>query len=391
MDHPQSAIEAARAQFPITQKRVYFDIANMGSPPERVTSALARYFAALQDRGGDKGAWLAEIEATRRKASTLLGCAPGELAFCKNTSEGLNIAANAIAWRPGDNVVLPAREHPNNVFPWLNLRQRGVEIRLVPEAGEWIDAALLAPHIDARTRVIAVADVTFHPGQRNDVAGIAALCRAKGVHLVVDGVQAVGLLDVDLHKLGVAMWAASAHKGLLTPHGIGLFYCRGDLIPQMAPAYLARASMTPDPIEDHVVRNTNAVPRADARRFEIGNFNYSGVYALSAALDVILGVGIQTIERHVLSLGEYLTDQLAARGIARLGPRDPARRSQICVFDMPGDGWVEYLADNDVVVSGRLGSLRVSLGLTSTTAEVDRLVALVDRRLADRSVAGSGR
>ena len=387
MDHPHGVLEAARVQFPITQKRVYFDIANMGSPPAPVTAALTGYFAALQERGGDKAAWLAEIEATRRKAATLLGCEPGELAFVKNTSEGLNIAANAIAWRPGDNVVLPAREHPNNVFPWLNLRQRGVEVRLVPEAGEWVDAGMLAPHIDARTRAVAVADVTFHPGQRNDVAGIAALCRARGVQLVVDGVQAVGLLDVDLHALGVAMWAASAHKGLLTPHGIGLFYCRRDLISQMAPAYLARASMTPDPQEDHVVRNTNAVPREDARRFEIGNFNYSGVYALSAALDVILGVGMGTIERHVLGLGEYLTDELAARGIARLGPRDPKRRSHICVFDMPGDGWVEYLAEHDVVVSGRLGSLRVSLGLTSTKAEVDRLLALVDRRMAE----GSGR
>ena len=383
MDRPHDALEAARAQFPITRERIYLDIANMGSPPEPVTKALASYFGALQTRGGDKAAWLAEIETTRAKAATLLNCAPAEIAFCKNTSEGLNIAANAIAWRPGDNVVLPAREHPNNVYPWLNLRQRGVEVRLVPEAGEWIDADLIAPHIDARTRVVAVADVTFHPGQRNDVAGLAALCRAKGVHLVVDGVQAVGLLGVDLAKLGVAMWAASAHKGLLTPHGIGLFYCRRDLIEQMAPAYLARASMTPDPLEDHVVRNTNAVPRADARRFEIGNFNYSGVYALSAALDVILDVGIATVERHVLGLGEYLTDQLAARGIARLGPRDAARRSHICVFDMPGDGWVEYLARHDIVVSGRLGSLRVSLGLTSTQEEIDRLIALVDRRLAE--------
>ncbi|MGH9807420.1 MAG: aminotransferase class V-fold PLP-dependent enzyme, partial [Terriglobia bacterium] len=157
-------LKAAREQFMITKNRIYFDIANMNSPPECVIKTLATYFAAVQERGGDKSAWLAEIELARRKAATLLGCDASEITFCKNTSEGLNIAANAINWLPGDNVVLPAHEHPNNVFPWLNLRHRGVEVRMVPETKDWVDADTLKPFVDARTRVIAVADVAFHPG-----------------------------------------------------------------------------------------------------------------------------------------------------------------------------------------------------------------------------------
>ena len=353
----------------------------MNSPPLGVTDTLAQYFAGMQERGGDKIAWAEKITSTRHKAAALLGCDPAEIAFCRNTSDGLNTAANAIDWLPGDNVVLPASEHPNNVFPWLNLRHRGVEVRLVAGTAEWVDADVLAPHVDARTRVVAVADVSFHPGQRNDLDGIAALCRRHGAYLVVDGVQAVGSLDVRLRDRGIAMWAASAHKGLLAPHGIGLFYCRRDLIPAMHPAYLARNGLVPGAADDHFVEKPDAPLRDDACRFETGNLNYSGIHALAAALDLILSVGISTIERHVLDLGDYMTAQLQRRGIARLGPPARDRRSSICAFTFPGDGWVEYLRQNRIIVSGRRGAIRISLGLYNTQAEVDEFISVIDRRL----------
>jgi selenocysteine lyase/cysteine desulfurase len=353
----------------------------MNSPPICVTDALAQYFAGMQERGGDKIAWAEQITSTRHKAGALLGCDPGEIAFCRNTSDGLNMAANAIEWLPGDNVVLPASEHPNNVFPWLNLRHRGVEVRLVPGASEWVDADLLTPYVDARTRVVAVADVSFLPGQRNDLDGIAALCREQGSYLVVDGVQAVGLMDVRLRDRGIAMWAASAHKGLLAPHGVGLFYCRRDLIPAMRPAYLARNGVIPGAADDHFVEKPDAPLRDDACRFEIGNLNYSGIHALGAALDLILGLGIGTIERHVLDLADYMTAKLAQRGIARLGPSARERRSSICAFTFLGDGWIEYFRQNRIVVSGRRGAIRVSLGLYNTREEVDEFISVIDRRL----------
>jgi len=374
------ALDAAREQFPITKHKLYFDLANMNSPPRCVTQAIASFHAAMQERGGDKRAWMAEIESTRRKAATLLGCDAREIAFCRNTFDGLNIAANAIDWRPGDNVVLPTDEHPNNVFPWLNLRRRGVEVRLVPVSRPWVDADAVAPFVDARTRVVAVADVSFHPGQRNDLDSIAALCRDKRALLVVDGVQAAGLMDVRLADRGIAMWAASGHKGLLSPHGMGIFFCRRDVIADTRPAYAARNSVVPGAADDHFVERPDAPLRDDAVRFEIGNYNYSGTYAMSAALDLILGVGIREIERHVLALGRRLTEQLAARGIARIGPDRADRRSSICAFDFPGDGWVDYLARKHVVVSGRRGAIRISLGLYNSFDEIDELVAIVDGR-----------
>lgn len=373
-------LERTREQFPIIGSDIYLDTANGSLPPLCVSSAVARYYDSLQNHGGDKTAWRSEVEAVRRKASDLLGCDESELAFCKNTSEGLNIAANAIAWQRGDNVVVPGNEHPNNVYPWLNLRRLGVEVRLVPVEGE-CDADALRPYVDGRTRAVTIADVSFHPGQRNDLDSIAALCDEKRAHLVVDGVQSAGLLDARLAERGIAMWAASGHKGLLSPHGMGLFYCRKDLIKNLWPVYLARAGTQPASSDDHVVPGPEFRLRDDARRFEIGNYNFSGTYAMSAALDLILGVGIDVIERHVLGLGEYVTAKLARHGIARIGPSVAERRSSICAFDFPGGGWVRYLAEHRIIVSERRGAVRVSMGIHNSRTELDEFVSVVERRI----------
>lgn len=375
-----NAVEKARKQFPIASKRIYLDIANMNSPPACVTERLSAFFAQMQETGGNKPAWMQEISEVRQRAAKLLECEPSEIAFCKNTSEGLNAAANAVDWQPGDNVVVPSNEHPNNIFPWLNLRRRGVEVRLVPEPAGVVDAGVLEPFVDGRTRVISVADVSFHPGQRNDLQSIAELCRKHSALLVVDGVQAAGLLTVKLRDSGIAMWAASGHKGLLSPHGIGLFYCRNTVARTLHPAYVARAGMKALPQDDHTVRTPDIDLQEDARRFEIGNFNYSAICAMNAALELILDVGISNIERHVLELGGYLSNKLAERKVELLGPQDRRFRSGICVFNLPGEGWIEYFAANGVVLSGRRGSIRCSLGMYNTFEEIDTVIELIDRR-----------
>jgi selenocysteine lyase/cysteine desulfurase len=374
------AIKEARKQFPIATKRIYLDIANMNSPPTCVTERLRTFFAEMQDPGGDKAAWMDEIASTRQRAATLFECEPSEIAFCKNTSEGLNAAANAIDWQPGDNVVVPSNDHPNNVFAWVNLRRRGVDVRLVPEPTGVIDAATLEPFVDRRTRVISVADVSFHPGQRNDLQSIAELCRKHSSLLVVDGVQAAGILTVKLRDSGIAMWAASGHKGLLSPHGIALFYCNDAVVRTLHPTYVARAGMKAHTLQDHTVRSRDIDLHDDARRFEIGNFNYSAICAMNAALKLILDVGIANIERHVLALGSYLSDRLAERNIDLLGPKDQRFRSGICVFNLPGDGWVEYFAANGVVLSNRQGSIRISFGMYNSFEEIDHVIALIDKR-----------
>jgi selenocysteine lyase/cysteine desulfurase len=229
----------------------------------------------------------------------------------------------------------------------------------------------------------------FHTGQHNDMVRLAQFCRERDIKLIVDGMQSAGVFPVDVKKLGIAMFAAGAHKGLLTPQGVGIFYCEHSLAQTLEPAYCALSSLA-DPPADYVMGSQPLEFADGAMRFDLGNFNHAGAHALSASLDLILGIGVPAIAEHVLSLGDRLIQHLDELGIELVGPRERERRSHIYVLAVPGDTWLEYFAQNDVRVSQVPGGIRVSFAMFNTVGDVDRLADVLRRGLISRSVRRAG-
>ena len=144
------------------------------------------------------------MASARERFARLIRAKPAEIAVTKNVTEGLNIVANAIDWRPGDNVVVCAElEHPNNIYLWLSLRERGVQVRAVPARNGAIDTQAMVDAIDSDTRILSVASVTFAPGFRTELAALGRACRAAGVLFLVDGVQSCGILDIDVDECAI--------------------------------------------------------------------------------------------------------------------------------------------------------------------------------------------
>ncbi|MFD6291508.1 aminotransferase class V-fold PLP-dependent enzyme [Streptomyces sp. NPDC060205] len=372
-----------RAQFPAADKLLYLDSAHQTPLSRPVRAALDAFYDQALLTAGPKKDWLTRVEEVRVRLATFLGVGAQEIAFTKNTSEGLNIAAHGVPWEPGDHVLLLEGEHPNNAYAWLNRRQHGLEVRLIPQDKKWADAYTFAPHIGERTRAIAVSHVMFHSGQRNDIAAIAGLARRHGVEVVVDAMQSVGVLEVDAHALNVSALASGCHKGLLVPQGLGFLHTPRDGA-RLPPTYVAAAGVAnaradlvagPDPVELH----------ADAHRFEIGNFNLPAIHALGAALDLLEGVTTARIEEHVLSLGDQLMARLDDLGITLAGPTERERRSHIYVLELTEPGWPEYFAAANVRLSPVRDGIRVSFGLYNTADDVERFSDILRRGLARRT------
>ncbi|MFE9438215.1 aminotransferase class V-fold PLP-dependent enzyme [Streptomyces sp. NPDC006602] len=378
-----SAIDIAnlRTLFPAAAEGLYLDAAHQTPLSLPVRAGLDAFYDQALNTAGPKKRWLARVEEVRGRLAAFLGAGPHEIAFTKNTSEGLNIAAHGLRWEPGDNVLLLEGEHPNVAYAWLNRRPQGLEVRMVPQdrAKKWADADTFAPYLDARTRVIALSHVMFHSGQRNDVAGISQLARRHGSEVVVDAMQAVGILEVNARALGVSALASGCHKGLLVPQGLGLLYTPYET-EMLRPTYMALAGVA-NPDEHIVVGAGNVEPRTDAQRFEIGNFNLPAIHALGAALDLIEGVGVSDIERHVLDLGDQLIAHLDALGIGLTGPVEREHRSHIHVLDLPGPWWADFLAAEGLRVSPVREGIRVSFGLYNNADDVDRLADVLRRGL----------
>jgi cysteine desulfurase/selenocysteine lyase len=377
-----SDIATLRGDFPVTRRLLYFDAAHQAPLSATVKAALDAFYRQGLETGGPKALWLARVEEVRARLAKLIGAEACEIAFTKNTSEGLNIAANALPLAAGDNVVLVEGDHPNAAYAFLNVRAKGVELRFVPIAGETVTAASLASAIDARTRVIALSHVTFHAGHVFDIAGIGRLCASSGIHLVVDATQSVGVLPIDVSALRASMVAFGCHKGLLVPQGLGVLYVSKSL-PELKPAYLALASLAHPP-PDLVASGDNVLLKPGAGRFEIGNYNLPGIHALGAALDLIEGIGVSAITSHVLALGDRLLRHAHELGIGIVGPQARHCRSHIYVLALPASEWLEYFDRTNVRVSPERDGIRVSFALFNSREEVDRLADIIGRRLRRR-------
>lgn len=372
-------VEAVRREFPVTERMLYLDSAHQTPLATSIKHALVRFYQEGNELGGPKPVWMARVEQVRERVAALLNASSAEIAFTKNTSEGMNIAANAIPFAPGDNVLLVEGDHPNNAYAFLNLGRKGVEVRFVPLDGTTADGATFAPHVDERTRAVSLSHVTFHAGHRFDLASVGAFCAEKGLYLVVDAMQSTGVVPLDAGAVGATVIGSGCHKGLLVPQGLGILYCRAGH-EELLPAYMAMSSLA-DPPADYIARPDNMAIRSDACRFEIGNYNLADIHALAASLDLLERIGISNIEAHLYDLGDRLIAHLDEQGIGLVGPRERRARSpHIYVLELTGDGWLEYLASEGVRVSPERDGIRVSFGLFNVESDVDQFAAIVRRR-----------
>jgi selenocysteine lyase/cysteine desulfurase len=376
-------VNAVRKEFPAVDRIVYLDSGFQTPLARPVKAAIELFLHEGLETAGPKSVWLDRVEQTRAKVARFLGVSAGEIAFTKNTSESMNIAANALPLRPGDNVLMIHGDHPNNAYAFLNLTRKGVDIRFIPMT-EIVDAESFQAFIDEKTRAISMSHVTFHAGHRFDIEAIGALCRQKELYFIVDAMQSIGVVPIDAKAVGAAFIGAGSHKGLLVPQGLGLLYWDKSL-KDLKPTYLAAASLAEIPA-DLIACPDKLTLSPTARRFELGNFNLPAIHALNASLDMIEQIGVQSIQDHCFDLGDYLIARLDELGVRLVGPRERHHRApHIYIVGLPAADWLGYFEENGVRVSPERDGIRVSFGMFNTSADIDRLIELVRRRRLGRS------
>jgi len=373
----ETRLKRLREEHPVTERYAYLNHAAVAPLPRR---AVQRMAAMAEDVSltGDQH-WAARNEETERVrglAARILGARdPREVSFCENTSTGLSyIAEGFVDWQPGDNVVGAALDFPSNVYPWMRLSDQGVEYRRIPERDGRVDDGEVISRIDGRTRMVALSWVQYASGYRCDLARIGRACRERGALLVVDVIQGLGALELNVERELVDAAVGASHKWLLGPEGIGLLYVSDRIVERIRPTRSGWRSMRDQLAwtEFHVDFNEGA------KRFESGTLNAYGITALGASLEILLEVGMNEVERRILSLADRAAIGLAERGWQVISSRAKGETSGIVTAvhpDHDADETVGKLAGRGVIVASRAGRLRVSPHFYNTEAEVDRLLA----------------
>ncbi len=369
--------ESTRDWFPVTRELIYLNHAGVAPISTRVRDALARFSREALERGAFQYEpfFDTEIERTRGHVATLLGAETSEIAFVKNTTEGLGIVAAGLDWQPGDRVVGCDLEYPSNVYPWWNLRERGVETILLPGRDgvlplESIEAALRSGNV----RVVALSSVEFGSGARNDLVAIGALCREHGALFCVDAIQSLGCLPIDVREAQIDYLAADGHKWLLSVEGCGVFFCASRALEYLTPRIVGWRSVTAN--QDFDRYHLDLQPTAG--RFEEGTPNTAGIFALGAAVDLLLELGIDSVEERVGALTDHLVRGLRERGATIESPREPGLASGIVAFTLGDEApkaTARRLRRAGVFVVARRGCVRASPHFYNSSAELDELVA----------------
>ena len=362
---------ALRKEFPTTENCVYLNIANKAILPRSVEAAMQSWMTDIYENAGEDAFSMTGIEETRDAVAATFGAPRDCLALIKNTSEGINIVAQGFPWATGDNVVISEFEHENNTFPWRHLAKRGIEIRLA-EPGE--DGRITVDQyrglIDDRTRILAVGWVVYGNGYRADLRALSDFCHDKGVKLLVDGIQAVGILSDRIDDLGADVLLAGGHKAQFSLAGAGFMYATPEMITTLTPPYAAKFSFD---TQDRTVSDPELA--TDAHRFEYGNPNFLGTWVQRRSAEYLKGIGLANIESRVQELTTQLIETADTYQIRVRTPRPWEHRAGIVSLDLgrhAGES-VRKLNDQGIVVAEKDSHLRASLHFYNNEDDIGRL------------------
>ena len=380
-----------RSNFPGTRDGIFTNVAQRGLMPVQVRDAITAYLDRRTGLGWSKEESFDFVEGTRVTFAKMVNAHPDEIAFAKNVSDGLNHIAAGIRWQAGDNMILcPELEHPANVYPWYNAARRfGINVHEVPPDEGRVNLDTLMAAADERTRLVSVSTVTFSPGFVTDVPALSDACRERGIRVVVDAAQSIGILHTDVEQLGIDAFAVATQKGLLSCYGMGFLYCRKGFAEELEPAALARFSVAFDEgAHETALTGEHFTYAPAARRFDGGNYNYLGITAVKAALDLLNHLGTPAIDTYVRELAVRMAEGFLEAGLPLCGGAPGPHLGNIVALGKSGRGR-HYTADDPAMntlhnaltqegvhLSIRKGVLRFSLHAYNNEQDVDRILEI---------------
>ncbi|HEY6539140.1 MAG TPA: cysteine desulfurase [Candidatus Dormibacteraeota bacterium] len=320
--------ERIRADFPILAEQVngrdlvYLDSAATSQKPQVVIEAISDYYAhanANVHRGvhvlGERATEI--FEGARVSVARLVGADPRGVVFVRNTTEGINLVAQAYArerFGPGDRIVCTEMEHHSNLVPWQRVRdQTGCQLEYIPVTRDGrLDPEATDQLLRPPTRLLAVTHVSNVLGTVNPITELIQAAHAEDIRVLVDGAQAVPHMPVNIAELDADFYAFSAHK-MCGPTGIGVLYGRPQLLEEMPPFLTGGSMISVVTLEQ---TSWDEIPH----KFEAGTPDIAGAAGLQAAVEYLERVGMPAIQRHGVELTEYAEEMLSeVPGLTRYG------------------------------------------------------------------------
>jgi cysteine desulfurase / selenocysteine lyase len=368
---PDYDLERYRGLFPhIKEGLRYFNHAAVSPFSNPVREAIQKYLQMKNVTNPEPFELLLKtMVETKEKLGRLINAPRDRIALLDNTSNGLNILATGIDWKAGDRILVPDIEFPSNVYPFMNLKRRGVEIDFVPNRRGRILPEDIERLIGVRTRLLSISHVQFLHGYRSDLKAISGICRNRGVIFSVDAIQSVGAIPVDVEQMGIDFLAAGGQKWLMGPEGIAFVYVSQACQERMTLGTMGWMN-NKDFFSDFFRYRIDLDD--SARRFENGTPNSMGVFGLNASAGLLLEVGPHRTERHLAELTQLIINRVKELGVELVSPEQESERAGIVTFrPANAQAMFQKLRDHKIMVSIREGCIRFSPHFYNSSQEIE--------------------
>jgi selenocysteine lyase/cysteine desulfurase len=376
-------IDRARSYFELDDGVTYLNHASHSPLPLPVRAAFENFFDSWQKTAHRHDAESYRIfEEVRAKLAGMIGVMPERVGLSPHTTYGMSILSSGLSWKSGDNMVLSEMEFPASVYPWLMLKERGVEIRWAKTKDGIIDEDAMIGSADRGTRIIHTSWVQYNNGNRVDLGKLGEFCNANDILLSVDGIQGMGVIPIDLVSLKIDHFTSGCQKWMLGPCGTGFYYFSERAERQLVPPLMGWLSVEWNADFTDLMRYGLA-PRKGPSRFEIGTYAFQDWRALNAAIDIMFSFDPIDRWKHIGSMTQTLIDFVGSDSrLKLLSPTAPNKRAGIVTFNSDNSkGLYEKLSSLGFVLSYREGAVRVSPHFYNNADEIGRLIAEIDRHL----------
>jgi len=373
-----NTIESTRRQLreamPVAKKWAYFDHAAVAPISSPAAEALRIWLREAAEEGDTVWLdWARQLAEARSAAAELIGADEDEIAMVPNTTAGINLVAEGLPWRTGDNVVTLDDEFPANLYPWLNLESRGVETRRATTTDGQIDLDQLATLCDERTRVVSVSWVGYANGCRRNMLAISEIAHRHNSIFLVDAIQGLGVFPLNVAEMNIDCLSADGHKWLLGPEGAGIAYVSRACLDRLQPIGVGWNSVVHATNYSHIELKL----KPTAARYEGGTHNMAGFLALGGSLKLLLSLGVENVAAAILDFTDQAAEALEKLGAVIHSPWQPDERSGIVSFELPGCNPVavrKHCLEKNVALNCRAGRLRISAHAYNNEQDLERLI-----------------
>jgi selenocysteine lyase/cysteine desulfurase len=367
-------IEKARSYFPYLKNGIiYFNHASTGPINLKVKERIENFLRERsEEKIDDYYAFKDVADETKAMIGAMINCKPDRIAFLDNTTNGIIWLALGVDWKSGDRIILNNVEFPANVYPFLQLKEKGVEIDFIKSKNGNVTAEEVIDAVKPQTKLISISFVQFLSGYRIDLEKISKVCKEKGIIFSVDSIQGLGAVKLDVEKFNIDFLSNGTQKWLLGLQGLAFIYVRKELQDKMKSAPIGWLAVK----DASDLLNFDLTTKETAERFQPGTLNNLGIYAFNASMKLFKEFGFDEIEERVISNSKYFINELAKLGYESplLSLSDQYLSGIVSFKDKNAEKIFNHLSQKKIICSLREGFIRFAPHFYNTKQEINRVI-----------------